>query len=303
MSDNGRGSQLVESLLQGDNELLRRLELRPAAFHVSLTLGAIAVVAVTDAVTPSALSLSTFYYLALIWAAWFTRRRTSLFLAVVSWGAWAAGRLLMGRTSSPWWFEVWNEASRFAFVLIVWALISAMRTIAKAREEQSLHDPLTGAPNSRVLYNDLDREIERLRRFGRPFALAYLDLDRFKSVNDTLGHAAGDDLLRGVAAQLVVSARGSDTVARLGGDEFVVLMPETDELAAAMAASRLLDDVNAFVRGAAPTIEGIGGTIGAAVFLQPPWSADHAVSIADELMYDAKSEGRGRVAVGVHQDA
>jgi diguanylate cyclase (GGDEF)-like protein len=175
-----------------------------------------------------------------------------------------------------------------------------VRQISADRQWLALSDPLTGAANIRVLGSEIEREIQRLRRFGRPFALAYLDLDQFKAVNDTLGHRAGDDVLRGVAAFLDEQARGFDTVARLGGDEFAILMPETDEDAARAALERVADGLADVVRLAAPTVEGVGASIGASVFLGAPWSVDQALSLADGLMYEAKRAGGGTTALRVY---
>lgn len=100
-------------------------------------------------------------------------------------------------------------------------------------------DPLTGAGNLRLLEERLEYELARHRRAGRTLAMLQLDLDCFKEVNDTLGHLAGDDLLRDVAAVLAREAREGDTVVRQGGDEFCVLAPETGALEAAALAGRI----------------------------------------------------------------
>jgi diguanylate cyclase (GGDEF)-like protein len=175
-----------------------------------------------------------------------------------------------------------------------------MRSLSNAHERLSLSDPLTSTANSRMFMTSLGQEIERLRRFGRPFTVAYLDVDSFKSVNDTLGHAAGDEVLRGIADCLNSVAREVDTVARLGGDEFAILMPETGEQAASAALERVADDLDDFLRRAAPAVQNIGVTIGAAVYTKKPPSADDAIRFADELMYGGKQAGKGLV-LRVHE--
>jgi diguanylate cyclase (GGDEF)-like protein len=99
--------------------------------------------------------------------------------------------------------------------------------------------PLTTVPNRRAFYEALDKERLRSLRYRRPLTIAYLDLDNFKRINDSLGHAVGDELLVQVAAGLRSNLRASDYVGRLGGDEFGVLLPETDATAAKLVLRKL----------------------------------------------------------------
>lgn len=94
--------------------------------------------------------------------------------------------------------------------------------------KQANYDELTGLPNRRLLFQDIEKELSRCSRNGSSFSLMFLDLDRFKTINDSLGHAVGDEILQAVATRLLQSVRKEDTVARLGGDEFVVILTNTD---------------------------------------------------------------------------
>jgi GGDEF domain-containing protein len=105
----------------------------------------------------------------------------------------------------------------------------AKLTHARRVEYLAYHDGLTELPNRRLFSKLLAQSISEAQRYDRKLAVAFLDLDRFKQINDTLGHEAGDHLLQEVAARLERCVRKSDTVARLGGDEFVVLLPELDD--------------------------------------------------------------------------
>jgi diguanylate cyclase (GGDEF)-like protein len=163
---------------------------------------------------------------------------------------------------------------------------------AAADRRLARHDPLTGLPNRVLLRERLDRALARSER-NRPLAVLCLDLDHFKEVNDTLGHAIGDDLLRAVAARLSACVREGDTVARLGGDEFVVLLPGGQgRRQAGDLAERLIETI-----GAVFEIQGHSITIGASIGLAlAPEDGDHAGTLlasADLALYRAKAEGRG----------
>jgi diguanylate cyclase (GGDEF)-like protein len=165
--------------------------------------------------------------------------------------------------------------------------------------ELALTDGLTGLHNTRSFYAQFEHKIAQHRRTGNPLTIAYMDLDHFKEVNDTLGHAAGDDLLRSTGALLTGTLRESDLAARLGGDEFGILMPNTAADVAKVALSRVHSVITARMREAAPKVVGAGVTLGVVVFELLPESPDHAVGIADSLMYKGKVNGRGTVRLGV----
>ncbi len=163
------------------------------------------------------------------------------------------------------------------------------RRLAHAAE----HDRLTGLPNRTVIEVQLENAIERAARVDGKVAVALLDLDRFKNVNDSLGHSAGDDLLARVADRLRESVRGMDTVARLGGDEFVIVLPEiVDEAEAAHVAERVLTSFEQpFVVGGRELT--IATTLGIALFPDDGETVDALLRAADGAMYVGKTSGRG----------
>jgi diguanylate cyclase (GGDEF)-like protein/PAS domain S-box-containing protein len=155
------------------------------------------------------------------------------------------------------------------------------------------HDSLTGLPN-RLLFNDrLDQAISLARRDSRQFALLYLDLDRFKAVNDSLGHAAGDALLQAVATRIRGEVRESDTVARIGGDEFAVILPDIagSEEAQTVARKVIAALAPPFRLGSQGPSAEIGTSIGIALYPADGQDADALVKAADAAMYGAKQVG------------
>ena len=155
------------------------------------------------------------------------------------------------------------------------------------------HDSLTGLPNL-LLFNDrLGHAISLAKRDSRRFALLYLDLDKFKPVNDTLGYAAGDELLQFVAARIRRQVRESDTVARIGGDEFAVILPDIARREEAETVARKIVAAVAapFELGAQKRRTDIGTSIGIAVYPADGADADALVGAADAAMYSAKQAG------------
>ena len=164
-------------------------------------------------------------------------------------------------------------------------------------QQQALLDPLTGLPNRLALVDRADQALSRARRDGGDCALLFLDLDRFKAVNDSLGHLAGDDLLVQIARRLQDSVRGCDTVARLGGDEFAVLLPSVDGPEDPLStADRVLASLSTPFHlgsgGRGETVQ-IGVSIGIASGRQGRASSTELLRHADDAMYAAKSGGGG----------
>ncbi|MDQ3759351.1 MAG: EAL domain-containing protein [Actinomycetota bacterium] len=159
---------------------------------------------------------------------------------------------------------------------------------------EAFHDSLTGMPNRALFLDRLAFAVGRASRSGRPVGVLFIDIDDFKTVNDSLGHRAGDELLRAVAGRLESCLRPSDTIARLGGDEFAVLIEEINDASdAATAANRMLDSLAEPI-----AIKGrevyMGASVGIAAGRQ---DAETLLRDADLAMYRAKAEGKGRYRV------
>lgn len=173
---------------------------------------------------------------------------------------------------------------------------SQLNLVLQREKEFARTDMLTGLANRRAFYEALQMERARAARYGRPITLAYVDLDNFKRVNDTLGHAVGDELLARVADLLRQTLRASDTVGRLGGDEFALLLPETS----AQAAEILLHKLASVLTDAMQTKKWpVTFSIGAAAFLGDPTPVEEMIRTADELMYSVKKSGKNRISVAL----
>ena len=185
----------------------------------------------------------------------------------------------------------------FAQSSLAWWTTGRLRRLASENEHRALHDALTSLPNRRLFQLEVEAALARTRSGGRPCALVLVDLDHFKVVNDTLGHAAGDALLCATADRLVLALRSDDVVARLGGDEFGIVLDGIDDAA---TAEELLREVQCelarelMVQGVPLSVQASWG-----VALAPSGAEDVASLLqrADEAMYDAKRAGSGVVSV------
>jgi diguanylate cyclase (GGDEF)-like protein len=158
--------------------------------------------------------------------------------------------------------------------------------------EQSIVDPLTDVYNRRFFIEELERTVQRRRRYGHPFCLAIIDIDLFKEINDKFGHLVGDSVLESYAWMLLDHLRESDVVARYGGDEFMVILSETRLPEARQVLERLRTHFGEYV------FEGIGRPITCSIgFVECPDDGvtNLLIQRADELLYQAKEEGRNRI--------
>ena len=161
-------------------------------------------------------------------------------------------------------------------------------------EEAAFTDHLTGLANRRRFERQLEREVARTIRYGRPFCLLLLDIDRFKEVNDTHGHEAGDEAIRALATALQAGTRGIDTGARIGGDELAVILTETNFDRGVEVAERLRAAVKEM---SIPVVGGITASFGLAEFPLCAANVRELFAAADAALYEAKREGRDRIGI------
>ncbi len=170
-----------------------------------------------------------------------------------------------------------------------------LRALNEQLDHAAHHDSLTGLPNRTVLMDRLNIELARAQRSGTQVAVMFVDLDDFKRVNDTLGHAAGDELLREVAERIRSALRPTDTVARVGGDEFVVLLPEVGSVHHAARVARRLQDALVLPVSVCGLGVTVSCSVGISLSTQDDTVVDDLLRHADLAMYEIKKEGKNAV--------
>lgn len=243
-------------------------------------------------------------------------RRPSLLRSGLHDRAFYAGLWAALTASGTWRGEIWNrrrngevypqilhissvrdETGRPTHYIGIYADITDLKATQRKLERLANFDPLTGLPNRTLLTDRLRQAMAQNRRRRRILAVCFLDLDGFKAINDTRGHAVGDRVLAEVGRRLQGVVRAGDTVARIGGDEFVILFGDlAGEAELASGLGRVLELVaEAYDTGAGPAE--LSASIGVALFPRDDTDAETLLQHADRAMYDAKREGRNRYRI------
>lgn len=247
-----------------------------------------------DHVSGTELRVYPLYFVPVSYVGWIAGERVAGVAAVAAALVWLVANQLAGLTfTTP---EIWvvNTAMHAGSFVLVAVLLSRLRATLARERDLARTDALTGLFNARAFTEQAELAVATSRRYQRPLTLAYIDLDDFKAVNDSEGHAVGDAVLRRVGRALGAGFRDVDIVARLGGDEFVVLMPETTAEGAEQGLARLHHAVADALSDLAPSV---GVSIGAVSFETMPPVLKKLVAEADSVMYAAKSAGKNRVVV------
>lgn len=278
--------------------VLARLEGKNPILWAFVAFVLVVGIGVLDVVTGYELGFSLFYLLPISLATWFGDRRLGLATSVASAAAWLLADGLTGHPYSHSAIPYWNTGIRFGFFLIVTLLMSALQDALRQEQVLARTDGLTGAVNARFFTELLRVEMVRAERFARPLSLAYMDLDNFKTVNDSLGHSEGDKLLRQIAHKTKTQLRKSDMVARMGGDEFAILLPETDDAQARTVMAKLQTGLLGEMRAHGWSVTFSIGVLTCRVM---PKSTDEIIRLADDAMYTAKRGGKNAVTYSTYQ--
>lgn len=270
------------------NQLCQRSFISICIIVCVLTL----VIGIVDYLLGPDISTTILYFIPIVIASWYGGKALGLLTSVAAAAIWLITDISSGREYSYLAIYGWNTFMRLGIFIFITLLLVKLHRSLNAEETAADTDELTGALNVRGFKDRLAEEYARSTRSGKAFSLAFIDVDNFKAVNDTLGHAIGDLLLISMVKSINENLRKTDHLARLGGDEFVILFSETDNHIVVPAFShvhkRLMDIVtehNWLVTF----------SVGIVSYEALPESPGHAIKIADEIMYSVKKSTKNNV--------
>ncbi|WP_418318996.1 GGDEF domain-containing protein [Piscinibacter sakaiensis] len=259
-----------------------------------LALLLVALTGIFDSATGYEISFSIFYLIPVSLAAWYAGARIAVCISLVAAVVWLAADVDAGHEYSRAWIPFWNAVVRFGFFVIVAYLLVQLRSLLETTAALAQTDPLTGLLNAGSVRRRYRQAATLAARQRQPVAIGYIDLDNFKSVNDSFGHRTGDEVLTEIAVTLRARARASDIVGRIGGDEFVIVLQQADASGAQVFFSQLHAALIALAEARAWPV---GFSVGVAVCAPPPPDEDAAFAFADSLMYEVKRSGKNAIRI------
>ena len=252
----------------------------------------ILLIGIIDYITGYELGLSLFYLIPICVSVWFAGKTAGCIFSVLSTEVWMVADLAAGRTYVQIAMFYWNASIRLGFFLVVTFILSSLKASLEREKVMARTDSLTGALNAGTFMEMLRLETARAQRLRASFTLAYIDLDHFKSLNDRLGHSAGDDALRQVAAIMRENLRETDLFGRLGGDEFAILF---SGLNAAGARSVIPKIQKHLLDGMKNHRWPVTFSIGVLSIEQVRSPVEAYIQRADRLMYAVKKSGKNSI--------
>jgi len=263
------------------------------AFQILLvSLIGIVAIGIPDYLIGTDVSLSIFYFFPVGTAAWYAGNKTGTLTAILCTLPELAGELAAGHYLNHPKIVIWNVVLVLVTMLIFVRLIVTLGRQLDRERTLARTDPVTGIFNRRAFMDYLGHSIDLMERSERQIALAYIDLDDFKQINDRRGHDEGDRVLQQVADVLVSCVRKSDVVARLGGDEFALLIVDTNRMKAESCIGKIRESLHHVFESEQPPVT---CSIGCVIFGSHPLNVQGAIRAADLLMYKVKSRGKDGV--------
>ncbi len=251
-----------------------------------------------DFISKGRFSLDAFYLIPVLLSSWFLSRHAGLGFAIgCAVASYIVNELSFAGVQLS---ELWNFAARLFIFLVVAQLNLLLRRRLESETQLARTDFLTGVGNARAFFDQAEMELNRSRRYHHPLTIAYVDLDNFKKVNDSMGHAEGDKVLTTVANTMRRTLRGSDFPARLGGDEFAILLPETDYAQSQVIAQRLRTQL---LEASKAHQWPVTFSMGVLTCSEPPTNIKTLIEEADSLMYKVKQTGKNAIRHSIFRQA
>ena len=286
-----RLSQLQAKIKIMALKVISALNKQSRPFWVMTGAALLCLVGVADYLTGYEVSFSLFYVIPIALVTWFTTARLGMVFAVASAMVWLIADIVSGAVYSYQIIHLWNSVVRLGFFSLTVFSLELIKVLEREKTFARM-DYVTGTLNTRYFHALAQREIDRSSRYRYPFTIAYIDVDEFKTVNDSFGHVTGDKVLYSVADCMQRHLRKTDIVARVGGDEFAILLPEVEASLAKAVISKmhrmLLEDMQ---KNDWP----VTFSIGVLSFTDAPSSVNEMLNMVDKLMYSVKHKGKNNI--------
>ncbi len=264
---------------------------RSRAFFIGSAAVLVAAIASADLVTGYQVSVGLLYVVPVALMAWYVSRLASAAVAMISALTWYAVSAFNAPEEVGTPILAWNGAIRLGLFILISILMSSLKEAYDHQRRLARTDPLTGLLNGRAFEEEARLELMRAQRLNYEVGVLYIDLDNFKRLNDSRGHAAGDLFLKDMGTVLKSKLRATDVIGRLGGDEFGVILAATSRPQVLAIATRLQEALAHLSATAQPPVTlTIGG-----VTSDGSEDIDTLIGRADNIMYRAKATGKGSI--------
>ncbi len=269
-------------------KIILSLEKASKPFWIILGILLLFIVALLDFVTGVELSFSIFYLIPIILFTWSIGGDVGFAVAGISAAIWLFIEVISVPQQSTTFVYFWNAIIRLGFFLLPVLLLRNL----EREKEHARTDYLTTALNTRSFHEVAQRELDRSVRYQHPFTVAFIDIDNFKTINDTFGHTFGDVVLRTISQNIQRNLRRTDLIARVGGDEFAILLPEVDSDTARVAISKMQQKLmEEMLSNKWP----VTFSIGVITLNAPQFTVDEIIGMADKMMYSVKNHGKNDI--------